>query len=476
MKEATLKAADEYLQNTKDASAQQKNDQLTSILRKHFFDIFGQVEINHTNMSQRPRAVEIADFLIAINAVNLTWTWDSLTYSSINTYLHMLSSEKIESLMKNGLDLNLITKIHQDGIAPFTWLIGNAQNDQAYTLLETAARHQTAEQIQTWINKPDEMKRDLNCDISYLKLSDKTPLTEFVVWLTRGFTESAADEANNFMLEKQYFFVQAKNSFHLITVSFPETLSYKPEILQCELNQVKTELLSEKIKFFTIDLLNIDQYDQDMNDGLSSNDLPQELLTTIKSHEDFNVKEYKVHQTALQVAIAKGYIEKDGSGFPLKHSNLELASKLLELGANEAINYQEPALGNTALHIAYARHDLQAVMLLKAYGAQENIQNHAGQTPGQMLNLTFFKAQKLMRFHTAPDGHPDTFFLDKSKFESSIYLNVLKNLVATPTPRNSSINSAKSSTLYGSTAPDQSNQSTALAQKASAVTHLGTPS
>jgi hypothetical protein len=62
--------------------------------------------------------------------------------------------------------------------------------------------------------------------------------------------------------------------------------------------------------------------------------------------------ETRLEQTALQLSIAKGYQDKSGSGRSISCSNLKLSETLLRLGADRAIDYQEPTLGNTASHIA----------------------------------------------------------------------------------------------------------------------------
>lgn len=129
---------------------------------------------------------------------------------------------------------------------------------------------------------------------------------------------------------------------------------------------------------------------------------------------NITISEFK--QTPLQLTIAKGYIEVNGRGFLLIVSNLQLAEKLLSLGASQAINYQEPTKGNTALHIAYARRDYQAIALLEKHGASQAIVNKEGATPADMLSLTFLQAEKLMKFHTATNEQSHTYRLDKDEF------------------------------------------------------------
>lgn len=144
-------------------------------------------------------------------------------------------------------------------------------------------------------------------------------------------------------------------------------------------------------------------------------------------HRLFSSEHYSfshVKQTALQLAITKGYEGQTGSGNIVKISNRQLAEQLLALGADEGINYQEPTKGNTVLHIAYARRDLSAIRLLESYGASLDIVNHEEKKPSDMLNLTFNQTQDLLKFHTSPDHHPNTFLLDKTRFNNAS--NLLK--------------------------------------------------
>ena len=131
-----------------------------------------------------------------------------------------------------------------------------------------------------------------------------------------------------------------------------------------------------------------------------------------------SLKPYYVRQTALQLCVAKGYTNITGSGHLLQHSNYELAKLLLSAGANNEIDYQEPYYGNTALHIAYARRDYETCKLLESYKTDKSlfIKNRENKTPSEMSTMSYKKVKKLLEIHTCPDGHPDTFVLDKSLF------------------------------------------------------------
>jgi len=225
---------------------------------------------------------------------------------SIADYFRYLSRDQQVALLERGLDLNLLHV--ENGVAPFTWLIGNAENERAYDWLDLADKHQRPEQRSKWINKPDNMQR----------------------------------------------------------------------------------------------------YD--------------EITGNVST----------VGQTPLQLAIAKGYTTVNGSGHSVSIPNLMLAEKLLHLGANDRIDYAEPTKGNTALHIACARHDFPAIKLLIRFGASRDVKNAEGKTPLDMLSLTFTDAQKLLAFHTSPDGHSNTFVLNQEQFLNQENLSKIKGLVSKP--------------------------------------------
>ena len=150
----------------------------------------------------------------------------------------------------------------------------------------------------------------------------------------------------------------------------------------------------------------------------------------MRSYDEETKKITYVAQTALHLAMAKGYKTKSGDGSPLSVSNLQLAEKLLKLGANYGINYAEPAKGNTALHIAYLRRDYDAICLLERFAAARHIKNLAGKTPCEMSTLSFEESKELLKFHTSPDRHPSTYLLDKAQFLDQTNLSILEHHAA----------------------------------------------
>ncbi len=266
-------------------------------------------------------AKKLANLLLEADAVNIRWPvkYPSTATEGIVNFLDYMDDDLRDKLLAKGLDLN---KEYGNGVLPFTWFIGNAQNELVSQLLTSAAENQTLEQRLVWINKIDSMTR------------------------------------------------QGRRDKDIVASCFG-------------------------------------------------------LFSSTDYAPDSDVK-----QTPLQLTIAKGYTNKSGGGRQMNVSNLQIAEQLLRLGADQQINYQEPTRGNTALHIAYARRDYDAIKLLIKHGASQNIHNKLGETPADMLALSFNEAEKLMNFHTSPDGHPNTFRLEQEAFENAHNLQKIQQITS----------------------------------------------
>jgi len=103
-------------------------------------------------------------------------------------------------------------------------------------------------------------------------------------------------------------------------------------------------------------------------------------------------------KSALHFVLIKGYRKKDFDGNPLKYSALQLASKMIELGAN--VNLQD-SHGNTPLHIACIRRDYETIEFLLKNGAIKTIYNHEGKNAQEMLLLGYEDASDFLRRSSA---------------------------------------------------------------------------
>ncbi len=111
--------------------------------------------------------------------------------------------------------------------------------------------------------------------------------------------------------------------------------------------------------------------------------------------------------TALLLAVGKGYTSIDSAGKPLKFSNFQLAEKLLSLGANLNIRCKH---GNSPLHLAYLRRDPTMIQLLERSGADPSIKNDSEKTPPEMANVTFQEAKEILASQVG------FFYLDTANF------------------------------------------------------------
>ena len=139
--------------------------------------------------------------------------------------------------------------------------------------------------------------------------------------------------------------------------------------------------------------------------------------------------DYELGYTALQTAILKSDDRVDGMEYHVR-PYFHMARRLLELGADAAINYQEPYRGNTALHLAYLRRDLQAIELLESHGASNQVVNHKAEKPRQMLNYSQSKAGDILI---------DAELLNFSRFNSADNLAAIKQRFAPHSEREYSL-------------------------------------
>ncbi len=113
--------------------------------------------------------------------------------------------------------------------------------------------------------------------------------------------------------------------------------------------------------------------------------------------------------SAIHLAIVKGYTDKSKDGKELKYSNFEIVKKLVECGADVNIQNRN---GNTPLHLAYLRRDQDMINFLLDKGADRNLKNKNNEIPSYMSNKTYDEAYNLLIQSTI------VFFLDKNKFSS----------------------------------------------------------
>ncbi|HEV3269211.1 MAG TPA: ankyrin repeat domain-containing protein [Candidatus Rhabdochlamydia sp.] len=116
--------------------------------------------------------------------------------------------------------------------------------------------------------------------------------------------------------------------------------------------------------------------------------------------------------TALHLAITKGYKDRSKHGECLTVSNLELVNTLLRLKANPNLQTKE---GYTPLHLACARRDNAMISALIKAGADPDIKDNKGQTPKDLLSIGYSEASKILRKNTC-----DTYLLNEEEYEANL--------------------------------------------------------
>lgn len=147
----------------------------------------------------------------------------------------------------------------------------------------------------------------------------------------------------------------------------------------------------------------------------ANNGTAMTILNTAKQGEYLNAQSM-YNNTALHLAVGKGYKKKSASGDTLSYSNLVLVQKLIDLGAKVDLQDKD---GDTPLHVACIRRDKEMISALLKAGATIDIKNNDGKTPLDMLNLSYKQASK----HVC--DKVNVFLLNKEEFEKATDLENL---------------------------------------------------
>lgn len=128
-------------------------------------------------------------------------------------------------------------------------------------------------------------------------------------------------------------------------------------------------------------------------------------LEIMKYRQDFNVDCHG--NTALHLAVAKGYKDRTRDGTRLTVSNLQLVRKLAADGANPNVLNKN---GFSALHLACVRRDPEMVKALIENGGDLDVKTEDGRTCRELLECSFEEANAIIRSVTPPYLLPEADF------------------------------------------------------------------
>lgn len=127
--------------------------------------------------------------------------------------------------------------------------------------------------------------------------------------------------------------------------------------------------------------------------------------------DGIDVQDNFFKNTALHLAVGKGYTTVSAHGEHLEYSNFEIVKMLVQKGANPNLINK---FGNTPLHLAFLRRDLDMIVCLIEHGAELDIKNHEGNTPIDLLDTNYINACEIIRETVF------VYLLDKSAFEKNL--------------------------------------------------------
>lgn len=135
--------------------------------------------------------------------------------------------------------------------------------------------------------------------------------------------------------------------------------------------------------------------------------MAQEMIRLAPMSTDFNIK--GMGNTALHLAIGKGYTTRTSDGNHLTVSSLDLARELIDKTDPNSRGRD----GNTPLHLACIRRDSETIQLLLEKGANSTLKNDQGESAVDLLNKTYEEASHFLHDQTS------VFLLDRARFEAS---------------------------------------------------------
>lgn len=122
---------------------------------------------------------------------------------------------------------------------------------------------------------------------------------------------------------------------------------------------------------------------------------------------DIRADSYFSGNTALHLALGKGYNSNSMHGDVLRYTNNELAVRMIELGADVTIANED---GNTPLHLACLHRNVKMIEYLTEHGASMTVKNNKNESPQDFLKKSYEEAAVILK------NTVGAFLLDEKRF------------------------------------------------------------
>jgi ankyrin repeat protein len=128
----------------------------------------------------------------------------------------------------------------------------------------------------------------------------------------------------------------------------------------------------------------------------ANDEAAMELIDLAKKHDFLNIQ-CNCGNSALHIAVAKGYKNISMHNEELKHSYLDIINKLISHSCNVNLQNYERMGKNSPLHLACLRREPEMIEVLLKAGADLSLKNAKGKTAKELLDFDYESAAAIIK-------------------------------------------------------------------------------
>jgi ankyrin repeat protein len=145
----------------------------------------------------------------------------------------------------------------------------------------------------------------------------------------------------------------------------------------------------------------------------ANDEAAMELIDLAKTHDFLNIQ-CKHGNSALHIAVAKGYKNISRDNEALKHSYLEIAKNLILHSCDVNLQNCDRMGKNSPLHLACLRREPEMIEVLLKAGADLSLKTAEGKTAKELLDFDYESAAAIIRKNVV------IYLLDKEEHENNL--------------------------------------------------------